>query len=304
MENKSHALMAGLFTLGLLIAAILVAIWFNRDKGGRIPYEMATTLSVTGLNPQADVRYRGLDVGKVSTIEFDPTLPGRLLVKLDVNPDTPVTKSTFGTLAYQGVTGIAYVQLDDDGSNPVRLESSPEHIARIEMRPSLLDTLQLRGLAILNQTEQIVKRFNTLLAPENQQAIMTAVNHVNQAATEFAAIPHKLDPFLDKLPALTAQAETTLNTMTRMGKNADALAIKLQAENGAVNKFSSASDQVGLLADRIDQEALPMMRDARTTLRTLNRTLERLGDRPQSILFGSRKMVPGPGEEGFDGSGK
>ena len=65
MENKAHALLAGLFTLILLIIAILVALWFNRDKGGRIPYEMATKLSVPGLNPQAAVRYRGLNVGRV-----------------------------------------------------------------------------------------------------------------------------------------------------------------------------------------------------------------------------------------------
>ena len=48
----------------------------------------------------------------------------------------------------QGVTGIAYVQLDDDGSRPVRLPSSPQKIARIEMRPSLFDQLQTRGLAV------------------------------------------------------------------------------------------------------------------------------------------------------------
>ncbi|MFT5963185.1 MAG: phospholipid/cholesterol/gamma-HCH transport system substrate-binding protein, partial [Burkholderiaceae bacterium] len=45
MENKSHALMAGLFTLALLVAGILLAMWFNRDRVARVPYEMATKLS-------------------------------------------------------------------------------------------------------------------------------------------------------------------------------------------------------------------------------------------------------------------
>ena len=35
MENKAHALMAGIFTIALLIAAALIAMWFNRDREER-----------------------------------------------------------------------------------------------------------------------------------------------------------------------------------------------------------------------------------------------------------------------------
>ena len=58
MENKAHALVAGLFTLLLAVAAILIALWFNHDKVGRVPYEMVTKHSIPGLNPQAAVRYQ------------------------------------------------------------------------------------------------------------------------------------------------------------------------------------------------------------------------------------------------------
>src|SRR5471030_2490826 len=52
--------------------------------------------------------------GKVAAIGFDPKVTGQILVTLNINPDAPITKTTYGTLGYQGVTGIAYVQLDDD----------------------------------------------------------------------------------------------------------------------------------------------------------------------------------------------
>src|SRR3954466_15485830 len=106
MENKAHALIAGLFTIVLLTAAVLIAIWFNRDRVERVPYELATKLSIPGLNPQAAVRYRGVDVGRVDEVSFDPNVPGQILVHISVNPDTPITRSTYGTLGYQGVTGI------------------------------------------------------------------------------------------------------------------------------------------------------------------------------------------------------
>jgi len=107
MENRSHALMTGFFTIALLVATVLAGIWFNRDRVERVPYEIATVQSIPGLNPQAAVRYRGLEVGKVDEIIFDKTKTGQILIRLSVDKEAPVTNTTFATLGYQGVTGIA-----------------------------------------------------------------------------------------------------------------------------------------------------------------------------------------------------
>jgi phospholipid/cholesterol/gamma-HCH transport system substrate-binding protein len=303
MENKSHALVAGLFTLVLLAAAIFIALWLNRDSQDRVPYEIATRLAIPGLNAQAAVRYRGLEVGKVDDIVFDPNVPGQILVRMSVKPDTPITKSTYGTLGYQGVTGIAFVELDDDGSNPVRLPSSKQHVARIEMRPSLFDQLQNRGLAILMQTQEMTKRVNNLLSEEHQQQILGAFDRVGKAADEFQTIPRQLKPTLDKLPALTSEMQSTLASVNRLAQDASKLtgslnetAQQLNAPDGPVAKMNTTLDQA-------QSEIAPLAHDARATLRALNRTLDNLNNQPQSILFGSRRAAPGPGEEGFAPSG-
>ncbi len=306
MENKSHAFMAGLFTIALLTAAVLIGMWFNRDRVEWVPYQIATTLSIPGLNPQAAVRYRGLDVGKVDDIAFDPQVVGQILVHISVRPDTPITRSTFATLGYQGVTGIAYVQLDDDGSNPVRVPSSQQQVARIEMRPSLFDQLQNRGLAILKQTEEIALRINHLLEPANQQAMLDAFDKVGKAATEIETIPRQLQPTLAKLPAMTNQAQQTLDSLNALSKDASGLAnslngvaTQLQAPNGPLARITASVEQVGAVADKLEYETLPLANDARSSLRALNRTLDSLNERPQSVLFGSPVMTPGPGESGF-----
>jgi phospholipid/cholesterol/gamma-HCH transport system substrate-binding protein len=299
MENKAHALIAGIFTLVLLTAAVLIGLWFNRDRVERVPYQLATKLSVPGLNPQAAVRYRGLDVGRVDEITFDPKVPGQILVHISVKPDTPITRSTYGTLGYQGVTGIAYVQLDDDGTNPVRVPSSAQQIARIEMRPSLLDNLQSKGMAILVQTEELTKRFNTLLAPANQAAMLAAFDNVSRAATEIEAIPKQLKPTLDRLPKLTAEAQLTLASIQKLSKDVNALTTSLQAPDGPIAKIARTADGLGSVAERFELEALPLADDARSSLRAINRSLEGFNNRPQSLLFGSPAMTPGPGETGF-----
>lgn len=299
MENKSHALMAGLFTLVLLAAAILIALWFNRDNEDRAPYQIATTLSVPGLNPQAAVRYRGLDVGRVDSIVFDPKVPGQILVNLSVKEETPVTRSTFAMLGYQGVTGIAYVDLNDDGTQPVRIHSSDTQTARIPLRPSLLNNLENKGVAILEKTEQLTASLNELLSQENQQAILSTFDNISSAAKEMEKIPQQLQPALDRLPGLTRDAQASMATINRLARNIDGLTTELRAQDSALHRMGAAADRVGSVADRIELEVLPLGQDVRTTLHTLDRTLESLSERPQGILFGSTRRPPGPGEEGF-----
>ena len=306
--------MTGFFTIALLIAAVLFGMWFNRDKLERVPYLVATTLSVPGLNPQAAVRYRGLEVGKVDAIDFDPGVAGQILVHLSVNPDTPITTTAYATLGYQGVTGIAYVQLDDDTVGSKRLATSLDKPARITLRPSLLDELETRGKAILDQTEQMTRNLNQLLSPANQKTMLAAFEDISNSAKEFGAIEHRLAPTLDRLPALTAQAQQSLQAFQNfsqdasvLSKNWNALGARLQAPGGTIDKVVGSVDRVGLSVDAvaggIELETLPhvilLTDEMRSTMRVLKSTMSALNERPQSILLGAPGVPPGPGEPGF-----
>ncbi|HCY61359.1 MAG TPA: MCE family protein [Oxalobacteraceae bacterium] len=311
MENKAHALLAGLFTIALLAATVAIALWLQRDDTEMVPYEIATKMSVPGLSPQATVRYRGLDVGKVDSIEFDPAVPGQILVRMLVQADTPVTQSTYGTLGYQGVTGIAYIQLDDDGSKPVRLHSSEEKVARIELRPSLFDSLQSKGMEILTQAEELTRRVNLMLGPDNQKMVLSTFQSVSEAANQLEAIPRQLQPALEKLPALadrTSQTLASVDTLAKnvgdLSKNLNALSTSLQQPDGAIDKLTVTIDQVGAVANRLETEVLPLTHDARSTLRALNRTIDTFREQPQSLLFGADGRPPGPGEAGFTAPGE
>lgn len=314
MENRSHALMTGFFTITLLVAAILFGLWFNRDRVERVPYQLATTLSVPGLNPQAAVRYRGLDVGKVEGINFDPRVPGQILVRIGVNPDTPITKTTFASLGYQGVTGIAYVQLDDEATGSPRLGTSVDNPTRIPLRAGLLDQLEKRGKLILDQTEQVSARLNTLLSPDNQKTILAAFTDVSATANAWRDLPKQIEPTLAKLPALTAQAQHSLDSIAalsddarKLSNNLNTLTTSLQAPGGPIDKLTGTIDRVGTsleaVSGSVEMEALPHVIDltdeTRSSMRTLKRAMEGLNERPQSILLGAPEVPPGPGEAGF-----
>jgi phospholipid/cholesterol/gamma-HCH transport system substrate-binding protein len=310
MENRSHALMTGVFTIALLVAAVLVGIWLNRDRTETVPFEIVTTQSIPGLNPQATVRYRGLEVGRVDDIIFDPRVTGQILIKLSVDVGTPVTTTTFASLGYQGVTGIAFLQLDDDRTGSPLLRSSPKAVARLPLRPGLLDQIEKRGLVILEKTEHITESLDRLMSPENQKTMIGAFDNIGKAAAAYGEIPKRLGPTIDKLPALAEKLDrtaTSVNTLATsangMVKNYDSLATTLQAPDGPINRLNTAIGSLQGVTSDLEMQTLPhlteMTDEAKASLRAVRRTANSFSDHPQGILFGGPNAQPGPGEPGF-----
>ena len=306
--------MTGFFTIALLVATVLAGIWFNRDRTERVPFEIATVQSIPGLNPQAAVRYRGLEVGKVDDIVFDAAKTGQILIRMSVDKAAPVTNTTFATLGYQGVTGIAFIQLDDEKTGSPLLASDSERMARIPLRPGFLDQLEKRGLVILDKAEHIATQLDEMVSPANQKLMLGAFDKVGKAAEAYEAIPKQLEPTLARLPQLTAKAEQSMASFNELSssankavRNYDQLATSLQSPTGAISRLNETVDKVGssLLAvtSDLEMQTLPhlvsMTDEAKTSLRAVRRTANTFSERPQSILFGSPNGSPGPGEPGF-----
>lgn len=305
MESRSHALWAGFFTIALAILATVFALWLGKDNILRTPYTIATKLSVAGLNLQAAVRYKGIKVGNVSDIDFDEKNPGQILLKLDILADTPVNANTYGTLGYQGVTGIAYVQLDEDTNMAVA--GTTQKIKQIPLRPGLLQNLEQRGMAILVQTEELSKRLNSLLEPNNRQSLVSAIDNIGKAAAAWQTIPGKLDPVISSLPDLVTQTRSSVDAFkvfsddaTITSSNIRTLSNSLQGDDGVFAKLNVAADQVG---NSLTLETLPnintLSREARRSVQSINRVAETINERPRSLIFGNGTVAPGPGEAGF-----
>ena len=119
MENKSHAFAAGAFVIAVVALLLGLATWLSRDQQEGDIYELSTAESVTGLSEQAAVRFRGINIGKVTQIGFDPLNKGQVLLRISIRKDVPLTESTYATLGYQGVTGLAFCGRTEDRGNVV-----------------------------------------------------------------------------------------------------------------------------------------------------------------------------------------
>ena len=303
MENKAHALAAGAFVL--LVAALLVtlAVWLTREAGEIRAYEVSTRDAVTGLQSQASVRFRGVNVGKVAAIGFDPLNPGQVLLRLALDAKAPITRSTYATLGYQGLTGIAFVQLDDSGESREPLPMVAGQVPRIPMRPGLMDRWSRQGERILGQLEETTRRVNQLLAVENQQALRKSLDTLSQAA---AAVPPTLRQAGESFQSMREAAANVSASAAQVRKAADdyaRLALRLQQPDGTLDQLQQG---VGILAgagQTMQQTSLPRLNRALDetgrTARQLGRAAAKLDENPQALIYGPPLALPGPGEPGF-----
>jgi phospholipid/cholesterol/gamma-HCH transport system substrate-binding protein len=311
MENKSHAFWAGLFTVALLVAVAAAAFLFNVDRSVRVPYDLIARTNVTGLYTDAAVRYRGLDVGKVQSIKFDRAHPGQILIRILVDKQAPITHSTFGSLGFQGVTGIAFIQLDDSGRNMTPLESSDKQVAQLPMRPGLLDQLQQRGDILLRKLERITDDVNDVLSPQMRDQLLATAASLQHAADGVTTLTQQMVPAAGKLPQTIDQLDRTLASTNQ-------LITGLNRPDGPfevnLNKVGTAAQQAGDaltsmnaslqdLSSRVGYDTLPRVNsladDVRTAARSVERTSDMLNTSPHSLLFGAPPASPGPGEAGF-----
>ena len=165
MESRSHAIAAGLFAIILSAGLVLAMWWFSDKREATRELVLVTSGSVNGLNPQATVRYRGIVAGKVAGIGLDPGNPRDVLVTVRIRADLPITQGTRARLATQGVTGLAFIALDDNGENAAPLADVGGEPPRIRLAPGLI------GLSLINPLSLMAAKWEGRLKARDRASV-------------------------------------------------------------------------------------------------------------------------------------
>lgn len=319
MENKSHAMAAGTFVLILAVMLAGLTLWLTRDRHEYMLYELSTSDAISGLQNQATVRYKGVAVGKVTDITFDDVQKGNVLIRIAVDSKAPVsTTGTYGMLGYQGVTGIAHIQLDDVTEPMQALEPGDSGIARLPMKSSPLSVLADQGMTILSKVDEATKRINQLLGDDNQARFSSLLSNLSEAAGNVSDVTRAMDttlreeisPAVKEFPGMAQDARKAMQAMERAGNEAGKLAqevrgmtASMQKQGGALDQITQGAQTMARAAERFDSRTLPGINRAAdevsSAARTLGNAASGIGDNPQSLIYGLGNDVPGPGETGF-----
>ena len=309
MESRSYALLTGLFTILLGIALAAAFIWFRGDTRLHNDYVVVSKFTVNGLYPQATVRYRGVEVGKVEEVALDEKDPRSILIAVSIERGVPITHGTFAQIGYQGVTGLAYVLLDDDGSDPRPLVSPKDDPARIAVRGNMFDDIAESSKVLLKQASELLYRLNNLASTENQGRMERTLANFEQASAQ-------LEPALRAIPDVARRAQELLGdenqervrrSLTNLEEATSAIVPVAEDSRQVLANMRSLSEKLDristALSTEITDSTLPKVNDLVEQLtrdsKDFRRLILQVEREPQSLVFGRAQPEPGPGEPGF-----
>lgn len=302
MENRSHALMAGLFTIVFVLASAAALWWFSGTREDMHTFLLETRGNLTGLNLEAQVRYRGIRAGKVRDIRPDPDDPGKLLVEISVASKYRITDRTVARLNFQGITGLAYVMLDDGKEGQgLPLDTGGSVPPRIAIQPGLLDRLGDKAGDIVGQLAELSGRLNRLLDERNVQNVARSLDNLAAASEGLKEAPRILAALRAALSeANLARLQAILGHLEKTAGEAAPLTAEARNLVATMNGLARQLERSG---ERLHADTLPraetMMQEVSAATRRLDRLLDTLNDAPQAVLFGAGPARPGPGEAGF-----
>jgi len=265
MEIRASYLLVGAVVLVLVAGLAAFSVWLvNADIDRQVdPYRIAFAGSVTGLQQGSQVRYRGVPIGTVTGIRIDPERVERILVDVEIDRGTPVKQDTVASLEMQGITGIAFVQLNGGTQESALLEAEGAGgIPEIPSRRSTIERLFESTPELLVRALALVDRATLLLTDENLLALTKTLQNLETMTTSLAEHSAEFDVVWDEARGVAEGVDSMVEELNALTGDLRQLSAKADARIDGVGDELSAT-----LADI--QEAAETLRRASSGIETL-----------------------------------
>lgn len=304
METRAHHLLIGIVTLLAIGGAFGFIIYLARLDIDReyTTYKIFFTDSVVGLNTGASVRYNGVPVGSVSSIQLNREDPTKVRVLVNIDESVPINQGVQAELAALGLTGVAYVELTGgDSSSPPIVQRQGEDFPIIPSGQSALQEVFRGAPDLLKEATIAVQRMSALLNDENQAEIAGILRNVNtftegmaESREEIQNIIKNMDETIEDFRG-AARSINNLSSSAEKVLTQDAQALIDQAEAATVRARELMTDLRAAVAEnrsnikQFTSAALPeatrLMADIRRLTNSLQGVAERMQDGIGDALF-------------------
>jgi phospholipid/cholesterol/gamma-HCH transport system substrate-binding protein len=307
MEPKVSYTLVGLFVVVLGAVLFSTVLWLSQEGRAKVydRYRVYMEESVSGLSENAPVKYRGVEVGRVSGITLDPENPERVRLSLDIVQGSPIKEDTVATLSSQGLTGLAFVDLSGGSREaPSLVAQIGEPYPLIQSKPSLLVRMDQAVSSLLTNLNIIATDLHDLVDEESRTSVKKLFVNLADLSEILTSRESQLEQLLSsasrairnteevsaQLPQLTARMTDSIAAVQGMAQDiADTSktvnALVRNNQQGVKQFTRQTLSEVGLLVSEL--------RQLTSSLQGLARQLDQ---EPSTLLFGRQQIAPGPGE--------
>lgn len=300
MYEQNNYMAVGAFILIGALALAAVGFWIG-GVGQTVPMSQYTIIferDVNGLSDGSPVRYMGVDVGEVTTIQLFKAEETAIEVRIEVATSTPVDSGTYASLGYQGITGVAFINLaGDPGRQGQLLAQAGQDYPVIQTRDVGIAALLNSGPEMLTQVNNVLADAGMLFSDENLGAATQILENLEQltgALSEqrqaLAALPARMNESLDDLQEtlelaadFTEQARPELLIATQ---NLRQTTDKLVNVTGQVEHWLVKNDAAidSFFASGIGETAA-LVADTREAMRELEKLGAELRNNPSRVIY-------------------
>ena len=222
----------------------------------------------------------------------------KVRVDLEVSQSTPVTTASYASLAFQGVTGVAFISLaSDQNIRAIPLVSGDSEYPIIPARNVGLAALLSDGPEIARKISELLDRANQLLDQENRDSLGRSLASIDKLTQSLAAqeetigaLPQQLKTVLEKIGTTVSELQATLDqagpdlvvTMQELSQTSDNLA----NISGRMDSWLTDHDRdMRQFMDGGLAKAPALIADTRNTMRELEKLLNELRENASQLVY-------------------
>jgi phospholipid/cholesterol/gamma-HCH transport system substrate-binding protein len=288
VETKANYIAVGAFVLACVVGLVVALLWLAGAQYSQeySYYQTSFKGPVTGLGKGTVTRYDGIDVGRVTDLEFDPKDPQYVIATLQVRPGLNIREDSEASIESQGLTGGSYVEISGGTANsPMLTAKDGQQYPMIRSKPSTLQLLEQSAPEVVAKMNVAVSRINDLLDDKNRAAIASILSNLNETTTMLARRSGDIDAAIRNTNSLTA----SLNDASRSLKPA------LVDTDVTVKKFGVLATDTDTF---VNSDGVAQLSDLITEMRRLVVSLTKLSDgisqQPTKLIFGDRRKGYAP----------
>lgn len=227
MERRVNFLFIGIIFFTILAALIIFVVVMGRfdfdDKQYR-RYVVYTTNDISGLGVNTPVRYKGITIGSITNISFDPNQLGVVRVDIRIKRIIPVRRNSELVMDSQGLTGMSFLSLKQNEQAPF-IQENEDAILQIE--PSLFGRLGSKADEASMEILDLLKNLKVLLNKSNLESANKIVANADRVSEHLDELIQKLNTQVSNgdynvreiLNPLILRLDTSLNYMDQFFKH-------------------------------------------------------------------------------------